>query len=93
MAGVAAAVVLVAVVVVAWAVPDGETSHAVLRMAPDGSQVITASPAAESSRWAIWVAVAALIAVAGVFAMLVHHTVRVARSALHESALGLRGMR
>jgi len=82
---VAAAVVLVAVVLVAWAVPDSATSHAVLRMAPDGSRVVTASPA-ESSRTATWVAGAALVAVAGVLVVVVHHTVRVARSTLARSA-------
>ncbi len=83
MAVVAAAVVLVSVIMVAWAAPDADTSHAVLRIAPDGSRVITASPAAEASRWATWVAVVALTAVVGVLVVLVHHTVRVVQSALH----------
>ena len=80
-AGLAAGVVLAAVLLVAWAVPDGNPG-AVLRMAPDGSRVVVASPAAEASRWAMWVVVAALVAVAGVFVLLVQHTVRVARFAL-----------
>ncbi len=79
---VAAAVVLLAVLLVAWAVPDGEGGHAVLRLTPDGSRVVTASPDAESSRFATWVAGGALLAVSGVLALLVHHTVRVARFAL-----------
>ena len=91
MAVVAAAVVLVAVAVVTWAVPDGGTGQAVLRVAPDGSHEIAAAPGG-SSRGATWVAVAALVAVAGVLGVLVHHTVRVARSALHGSALGRRGI-
>ncbi len=86
MALVAAGVVLVSVVLVAWAVPDGETGHAVLRMTPDGSHVVAASPVAQSSRWAVWVALAALAAVGGVLVALVHHTLRVARSALAGSA-------
>lgn len=81
MAVVAAAVVLVAVLMVAWAVPAG---NAVIRVAPDGSRVVTTSPA-ESSRWAMWVAVAALAAVVGVLFMLLQHTVRIARSALATS--------
>ena len=81
MAVVAAAVVLAAVLMMAWAVPDGDAGRAVLRVAPDGSRVLTTSPA-ESSPWAMWVAVAALAAVLGVLVMLLHHTVRVARSAL-----------
>ena len=81
-AALAAAVVLASVLVVAWAVPDGDAGHAVLRLAPDGSRVVTASPVAESSRFAIWVAVGALLAVSGVLVLLVHHTVRVARCAL-----------
>jgi hypothetical protein len=80
MALVAAAVVLLAVVMVAWATPDADSSHAVLRVAPDGSRVVTASPAAESSRWALWVTIAALVAVAAVLVALLHHTVRVVRS-------------
>lgn len=84
MAVVAAAVVLVAVVMVAWAVPDGDAGSAVMRVAPDGSRVVTTSPA-EFSRWAMWVAVAALVAVVGVLVMLLHHTVRIARSALSMS--------
>jgi len=90
MAVVAGAVVLVAVVMVAWAIPDGDAGSAVMRVAPDGSRVITPS-AAESPRWAMWVTVAALVAVAGVLVMLLHHTVRVARSALATSTS--RGMR
>ncbi len=81
MAAVAAAVVLAAVLMVAWAIPDGAAGRTVLRVAPDGSRVVTTS-VAESSRWAMWVAVAALVAVVGVLLMLLHHTVRVARSAL-----------
>ncbi len=83
MAVVAAAVVLVAVLMLVWAIPD-DAGRAVLRVAPDGSRVVTASPA-ESSRWAMWVAVAALVAVGGVLLMLLHHTVRVFRSALATS--------
>ena len=82
MAVVAAGVVLVAVLMVAWAVPDGDTSHAVLRMAPDGSRVVAASPVAESSRLATWVAGVALVAVTGVLIVLLQHTVRVVRSTL-----------
>ena len=78
----AAAVVLAAVVLVAWAVPDGGPDHPVLRMAPDGTGVIVAS--APSTRWAVWAAVAALVAVAGVLVLLVQHTVRVARFAWRE---------
>ncbi len=81
MAVIAAAVVAVALLMVAWAVPDSPAGRAVLRVAPDGSRVVTTAPA-ESSRWAMWVAVAALAAVVGVLLMLLHHTVRVARSAL-----------
>ncbi len=88
MALVAAGVVLVSVVLVAWAVPDGVSGHAVLRMTPDGSQVVPVSPVAESSRWAVWIALAALVAVGGVLVVLLHHTVRVARSALGGSASG-----
>jgi hypothetical protein len=84
MAVVAAAVVLVAVLMVAWAVPDGDAGNAVIRVAPDGSRVVTTSPA-ESSGGAMWVAVAALAAVVGVLVMLLHHTVRIARSALSTS--------
>ncbi len=84
MAVVAAAVVLAAVLMVAWAVPDGDASRAVLRVTPDGSRVVTTAPA-EASRWAMWVAVAALAAVVGVLVMLLHHTVRVARSAFATS--------
>jgi hypothetical protein len=91
MAVVAAGVVLVAVVMVAWAVPDGDTSHAVLRMAPDGSRVVAASPAAESSRVATWVAGAALVAVIGVLVVLLHHTVRIVRSTLSGATPGRRG--
>jgi hypothetical protein len=80
MAVVAAVVVLVAVLMAAWAVPD-DAGRAVMRVAPDGSRVLMTSPA-ESSRWAMWVTVAALAAVLGVLLMLIHHTVRVARSAL-----------
>lgn len=80
MAVVAAAVVLVAVAMVVWVTPDADANHAVLRVAPDGSRVIAASPAAESSPWAVWVAVAALAAVTVVLVALLHHTVRVARS-------------
>lgn len=84
MAVVAAAVVLVAVLMVAWAVPDGGSAYSVIRVAPDGSRVVTVSPA-ESSPWPMWVAVAALVAVVGVLLMLLHHTVRIARSALSMS--------
>lgn len=91
MAVVAAAVVLVAVLMVAWVVPDGDAGRAVLRVAPDGSRVVTTSTVAESSRWATWVALAALAAVVGVLVMLLHHTVRVARSALAGSTSS-RGM-
>ena len=84
-AALAAAVVLVALLVVGWAVPDAAPGT-VLRTAPDGSPVVVASPAAETWRWAMWVTVAALVAVAGVFVLLVHHTVRVARFALQRRA-------
>ena len=91
MAVVAAGVVLVAVLMVAWAVPDGDTSHAVLRMAPDGSRVVAISPAAESSRVATWVAGVALVAVTGVLVVLLHHTVRIVRSTLAGATPGRRG--
>jgi len=80
MSVVAAGVVLAAVLMVAWAIPDDGGGSAVLRVAPDGSRMVTTS-AGESSRWAMWVAVAALVAVVGVLLMLLHHTVRVFRSA------------
>jgi hypothetical protein len=81
-AALAAAVVLGAVVLVGWAMPEAASHQPVLRRAPDGSGVIVAS--GRSTRWAVWAAVAALVAVAGVLVVLVQHTVRVARFAWHE---------
>ena len=84
LAVVAAVVVLVAVLMVWWTfLSEGDPYDLVVRVAPDGTRVLTTP--AESSPWAIWVAVAALVAVVGVLLMLLHHTVRIARSALSMS--------
>lgn len=83
LAGVAAGVVLLAVVVVGAVMADGRgASHAALRPSADGSRVIAVSPLAESSRVALWVAAVALVAVAAVLTLLVDHVYRVARFAV-----------
>lgn len=84
LAVVAGAVVLVAVAVVAAAVAGGteQVAHAALRPAPDGSGVTTVSPLARGSHTAVWVAGAALLAVAAVLAVALDQLWRVARFAL-----------
>ena len=82
LAVVAGGVVLVAVVVVGAVMAGGhDAGHAALRPAADGSGVTAVSPMAESSRAAIWVAGAALVAVVVVLALALDHVVRVARFA------------
>jgi hypothetical protein len=76
---VAAAVVLASVVLVTWVVGQGEAEHAVLRPSADGRGVVPVSPAPESTRWATWAVVGALVAVTSVLVVLVHHTMRVVR--------------
>ena len=83
LAGVAAAVVLAAVLGVGVAVEHGRgAASAALRPAADGSGVIAVSPVVESSRAAMWAAMAALVAVAAVLTLLLDHAFRVARFAV-----------
>ncbi|HET7489760.1 MAG TPA: hypothetical protein VFJ85_17670 [Acidimicrobiales bacterium] len=80
--GVAAAVVLLAVVGVALVIGGHDPAHAALRPAPDGTGFTALSPLAESSHTAVWVAGAGLVAVAVVLAAALNHMWRVARFAL-----------
>lgn len=84
LAGMAGAVVLAAVVGVGVAVEQGRgATSAALRPAADGSGIIVAvSPVVESSRAAVWAAMAALLAVAAVLTLLLDHAFRVARFAV-----------
>ncbi|MGI8808753.1 MAG: hypothetical protein ACR2KK_13080 [Acidimicrobiales bacterium] len=80
---VAGGVVLVAVIVVGAVMAGGhDAAHAALRPSADGSGVTAVSPLAESSRTAVWAAVAALLAVAAVLTVAVVHVCRVARFAV-----------
>lgn len=80
---VAGGVVLVAVVVVGAVMAGGhDAAHAALRPSADGRGITAVSPLAESSRTAVWAAVAALLAVAAVLTVAVVHVVRVARFAV-----------
>ncbi|MGI8684042.1 MAG: hypothetical protein ACR2MO_02900 [Acidimicrobiales bacterium] len=89
LAAVAGGVVLVAVVVVGAVMAAGSgLGHAALRPSADGSGVTAVSPLAESSRTAVWVAGAALVAVAAVLALAVAHVCRVARFAVSNRAGG-----
>ncbi len=83
---VAGGVVLAAVVVVGAVMAGGHdaanAAHAALRPSADGRGITAVSPLAESSRAAVWAAVAALLAVAAVLTVAVVHVVRVARFAV-----------
>ena len=83
LAGVAGAVVLVAVVGVVVVIDQGPgAASAALRPAADGSGVTAVSPVAETSRAATWAVGAALVAVAAVLTLLLDHAFRVARFAV-----------
>lgn len=83
LAGVAGAVVLVAVAGAGFAIGQGrDAAAAALRPAADGTGVIAVSPAAESTRAATWVVGAALVAVAAVLTVSLDHAYRVARFAV-----------
>ena len=84
LAGVAGAVVLAALLLVAWVVAQGPTGPAVVRVAGDGTRV--AVPASGSSSLHLWAVVAALGAVGGLLLVLVVHMVRVARFTLSRGA-------
>jgi hypothetical protein len=65
-----------------------DAAHAALRPAANGRGVTAVSPLAESSRTAVWAAVAALLVVAAVLALALDHVFRVARFAVSTHAGG-----
>lgn len=87
LAGLAAVVVCVALLLVATVLGDGTGHpHAALRPSSDGTGVVPVSPLAETSRTSTWAVGVALAAVGVLVVLSVHHAVRVARFAVSDIA-------